>query len=118
MTGPRLERLEKARVARLLAQARALREAQEIRAYVSAVRDAQSAPANPMAEAELQNWADWAFRQADRGPGSAAGEPFKMGGAAAYSGSSRENTGRVAVIAPPRGHRTFAKFKPSIPVSC
>ncbi len=47
----RLERLEKARVGRLLAQARALREAQEIRAYVSAVRDLQSTLENPLSEA-------------------------------------------------------------------
>ena len=39
----RLERLEKARVGRLLAQARSLREAEEIRAYVSAVRGRQAA---------------------------------------------------------------------------
>ena len=34
----RLEHLENARVGRLLAQAKSLREAEEIRAYVSAVR--------------------------------------------------------------------------------
>ena len=37
----RLERLEKAGVGRLLAQAKALREAEEIRAYVSAVQSAK-----------------------------------------------------------------------------
>ena len=62
----RLDRLEKARVARLLAQARALREAQEIRAYVSSVRDMQASLDNPLSEAELQHWAHWALSQADR----------------------------------------------------
>jgi len=62
----RLERLEKARVARLLAQAMALKEAQEIRAYVSAVRDMQAALEDPLNETELQQWVDWALTQADR----------------------------------------------------
>jgi hypothetical protein len=62
----RLERLENARVARLLAQARALTDAQEIRAYVSAVRNLQATLDNPLSETELQHWADWALRQADR----------------------------------------------------
>jgi hypothetical protein len=62
----RLDRLEKARVGRLLAQAKALREAQEIRAYVSAVRDRQATLENPLGEAEFQDWADWALSQADR----------------------------------------------------
>jgi hypothetical protein len=62
----RLERPEKARVGRLLAQAKALREAQEIGAYVSAVRDLQSRAENPLGEAGFQDWADWAFSQADR----------------------------------------------------
>lgn len=62
----RLERLEKARVGRLLAQARALREAQEIRAYVSAVRDLQATLDNALSEGGFQDWADWALSQADR----------------------------------------------------
>ena len=62
----RLERLEKARVGRLLAQARALRESQEIRAYVSAVRDRQATLNDPLSEADFKNWADWALSQADR----------------------------------------------------
>jgi hypothetical protein len=62
----RLERLEKARVGRLLAQAKALREAQEIRAYVSAVRDRQATLDDPLSEADFKNWADWALSQADR----------------------------------------------------
>ena len=47
----RLERLEKARVGRLLAQARSLREAEEIRAYVSAVRERYVAFDDPLSEA-------------------------------------------------------------------
>ena len=62
----RLEGLEKARVGRLLAQARALREAEEIRAYVSAVRDRQPTLDDPLAEAGFQDWVDWALSQADR----------------------------------------------------
>jgi hypothetical protein len=62
----RLERLEKARVGRLLAQAKALREAQEIRAYVSAVRDRRATLDHPLSEAGFQAWADWALSQADR----------------------------------------------------
>jgi len=57
---------EKARVGRLLAQAKALREAQEIRAYVSAVRDRQATIHAPLSEADFKNWADWALSQADR----------------------------------------------------
>ena len=62
----RLERLEKARVGRLLAQAKAQREAQEIRVYVSAVRDRQATLDDPLSEAGFQDWADWALSQADR----------------------------------------------------
>ena len=54
------------RVRRLLAQAKALREAQEIRAYVSAVRDRQATLDDPLSEAEFQDWANWALSQADR----------------------------------------------------
>jgi len=61
-----LARLEKARVGRLLAQAKSLREAEEIRAYVSAVRDRQAALDDPLGAAEFQQWADWALSQADR----------------------------------------------------
>lgn len=62
----RLERLEKARVGRLLAQSRALREAEEIRAHVSAVRDRQTALDDPLSATGFQQWADWALSQADR----------------------------------------------------
>jgi hypothetical protein len=62
----RLERLEKARIGRLLSQAKALREAQEIRAYVAAVRARQSTLDDPLGEAKFEDWADWALSQADR----------------------------------------------------
>ena len=62
----RLERLEKARVARLLTHAKSLREAEEIRAYVSAVRQHQAVLNDPLSAAEFQQWADWALSQADR----------------------------------------------------
>lgn len=62
----RLERLEKARVGRLLAQARSLREAEEIRAYVSAVRERQAALDDLLSATGFEQWADWALSQADR----------------------------------------------------
>jgi hypothetical protein len=62
----RLERLEKARVGRLLTQAKSLREAEEIRAYVSAVRERQAALDDPLSATGFQQWADWALSQADR----------------------------------------------------
>jgi len=61
----RLERLEKARVGKLLAQARSLREAEEIRAYASAVRHRYAALDDPLSEAGFQRWAEWALSQAD-----------------------------------------------------
>jgi hypothetical protein len=62
----RLERLEKARVGRLLAQARGLKEAQEIRAYVTAVQDLQASLEHPLRETELQDWVTWSLSQANR----------------------------------------------------
>ena len=62
----RLERLEKARVGRLLAQAKSLREAEEIRAYVSAVRERQATLDDPLSATGFQQWADWALSQAGR----------------------------------------------------
>jgi hypothetical protein len=62
----RLERLEKARVGRLLAQARSLREAEEIRAYVSAVRERQASLDDPLSATGFQQWTEWALSQADR----------------------------------------------------
>ena len=51
---------------KLLAQAKALREAQEIRAYVSVVRDRQATLVDPLGEAGFQDSADGALSQADR----------------------------------------------------
>lgn|SRR5215204_1784571 len=65
----RLERLEKARVGRLLSQAKALRKAQEIRASVSAVRDRQATLNDPLSEADFKNWADWAQPGRSNRPG-------------------------------------------------
>ena len=49
----RLERLEKARITRLLSQARALKEAQEIRAYIAAVQDLQPTLEHPLNEGDF-----------------------------------------------------------------
>src|SRR5438552_2378768 len=49
----RLERMEKARVGRLLDQAKSLREADEIRACVSAVRGRYAALDDPLSEADF-----------------------------------------------------------------
>ena len=43
-----------------------LREAEEIRAYVSAVRERQAALDDPLSATGFQQWADWALSQADR----------------------------------------------------
>lgn len=57
---------EKARVDRLLSEAKALREAEEIRAYVASVRKLNDNSVDPVPEDELRNWALWALEQADR----------------------------------------------------
>ena len=62
----RLVQLEKGRVERLLAHASALRHAQEIRAYVSAVSDRHATLDNSLSQAEFRDWAEWALSQADR----------------------------------------------------
>lgn len=59
-------REEKARVDRLLSEAKALREAEEIRAYVASVRKLNENDKDPVSEAELRDWAQWALEQADR----------------------------------------------------
>jgi hypothetical protein len=66
LNGERLERFEKARVGRLLAQARSVGEAEEIRAFVSAVRERQAALDDSLSATGFQQWADWALGQADR----------------------------------------------------
>ena len=60
------ERVEKARVDRLLSQARALKEAEEIRAYVAAVQKLQATLDNPLSETEMEQWVDWSLKQANR----------------------------------------------------
>lgn len=57
---------EQVRVDRLLSEAAALREAQDIRAYVAAARKLNEASAEPVSEAEIASWAAWALEQADR----------------------------------------------------
>lgn len=57
---------EQARVDRLLSEAKALREAEQIRAYVASVRKLNEVSVDPVAEDELRNWAHWALEQADR----------------------------------------------------
>ncbi len=57
---------EKARVDRLLGEAKALREAEEIRRYVQSVRSFNDASADPAPSDEIEKWASWALSQADR----------------------------------------------------
>lgn len=60
----RQAKIEGDRIDRLLAEATALRQANEIRTYVGAVCAAKTAPG--ISENELEAWADWALVQADR----------------------------------------------------
>jgi len=62
----RRARLEQARVDRLLNQAKALRQADQIRAYVAGVQAREAQLANALTEAALAEWTDWALAQADR----------------------------------------------------
>jgi len=57
---------QKERVERLLNEAAALRQADEIRAYVEAVRAANAAASEPLPPAEIEAWAAWALAEADR----------------------------------------------------
>lgn len=56
---------EQARVDRLLSEAKALREAEEIRAYVASVWEI-SIDSCDLSEGEIAEWAKWALEQADR----------------------------------------------------
>lgn len=56
---------ERERTERLLAQAEALRQAQEIRAYVEAVREAVGTSGSVTTKA-MEGWAAWALAHADR----------------------------------------------------
>jgi hypothetical protein len=57
---------EQARVDRLLLESKALREAEEIRAYVAAVRKLNETLVDPVPETDLDDWGQWACEQADR----------------------------------------------------
>jgi len=57
---------EQARVDRLLSEAKALREAQEIRAYVASVKALNETSQEPIPETDIASWATWALEQADR----------------------------------------------------
>ena len=59
-------KLEKARIDRLLREASALRQANEIRAYVDAVRSANAISRDPVPQVELDIWVAWALAQANR----------------------------------------------------
>ena len=57
---------EKARVDHLLSQARAFRQAEQIRAYVSGVRAINATAPDGLPPTELNAWSSWALVQADR----------------------------------------------------
>jgi hypothetical protein len=57
---------QQARIDHLLIQAGALNRAEQIRAYVAAVRSLNSCAPEPMTEVELNDWCGWALEQADR----------------------------------------------------
>jgi hypothetical protein len=58
--------VQKERVERLLNEASALRQADEIRAYVEAVRSANAAASDPLPPEKIEAWATWALAEADR----------------------------------------------------
>ena len=70
----RIQKLEKARIDRLLGQAAAFEQAAVIRKYVEAVRNAISGMNNLLAE-KFDAWSRWALAEADRIDPS-RGEPF------------------------------------------
>lgn len=57
---------EKARIDRLISEAKALRQAEDIRAYVASVQKFHENSMGTVSEDELKNWAQWALEQADR----------------------------------------------------
>lgn len=65
-TEERRIRDEQARIDHLLAQSGALKQATEIRTYVQAILEANKSAPDPMSEAELKTWKEWALAQADR----------------------------------------------------
>ena len=60
------ERVEQARIDRLLDEAAALRRAMEIRAYVDAVKAAVESETTAISAEELLQWSKWALAEADR----------------------------------------------------
>lgn len=62
----RLAQLEKARIDHLIGQARALDQAEQVRAYVKAVQALNTHGKDHMSADELASWASWALAQADR----------------------------------------------------
>jgi hypothetical protein len=65
MERERQVKAERARVDRLLSEATAFRQANDIRAYVDTIRGAH-ASADPASQQELNAWVSWALAQADR----------------------------------------------------
>lgn len=57
---------EKARIDRLLGEAAAFRQANDIRAYVRSVQTLNTSASNPVPDVTLAGWAAWALAQADR----------------------------------------------------
>jgi hypothetical protein len=62
----RQQRLEQARVERLLDEAASLRQAMDIRAYVDAVRAVAANENSSISAEELLHWSKWALAEADR----------------------------------------------------
>lgn len=62
----RRQRLEQARIDRLLDEAATLRRATEIRAYVHAVKQATTGEGTDATTEEVERWAQWALAEADR----------------------------------------------------
>jgi hypothetical protein len=62
----RKAKMEQARIDHLLGQARALHQAEQIRAYVRAVEMLDAQMPNPMTAEGFEAWSTWALREADR----------------------------------------------------
>ena len=62
----RCRRLEQARIERLLEEAMTLRLADDLRAYVEAVTNANSVSPEPLPSPQMEAWATWALAQAER----------------------------------------------------
>ena len=79
----RIARLEQERVDSLLADAAALRQASNIRAYVGQVKHLCAAGKCVVSDEDLRKWASWALAQADRiDPVASARFLSRMGGSA------------------------------------